>query len=992
MQRCPFCGSEDIYFSKKRKIFVCEDCDETFDGSQIVSFKRDKQKEKGLDLFFSYGHDKNRVLVERIRSDLEKRGHRVWIDTNEIKAGDHWRKDILNGVMKSTNVIAFLSEHSTRNPGVCLDELKIAICVKGAQVKTVLLEPENRIKQPSTISDIQWLDMREWADIRRVSEEQFEAWYAEKLDELCRVIESEESFELNGDIHVLKEKLLPYLNTEKEYYLLSKEFYGRKWLEEYIEDWQDRKNSKTLVIYGTPGTGKSAFSVNYAHYNSDVYGCFLCEWNSEFSINPNQLIRTMAFRLATKLPDYRKLLLHQLEQASSSLLEMSDDVLFEFLLSYPLNHLVDGGRETGIIIVDGLDEADVGDDNPLAKVFVRSVERLPRWIRFIFTSRPEKNIVTLFDGAVSRNLVSDMPVGYNDIMAYLLRALSLELKEIPNRLEVLNKICELSEGVFLYAELLVNDVKSKVISLSNPDSFPRGLSDFYMISMERKFRKKGDFENIRSFIELLTVSDSIPEQFIIQACQYSKYTYLSTLDKLGAWINRQGNSVISLSFSHKSVADWFTDESKSGKYFVDKKHGALILAKYCEELLEESRNSSKNNDIELFEFARIHIGSYYILAEEYVALESFLVRHEKELEPYWKSWNQFPTNWNHAELVKVFWESPNRNEFIRSLQREGNTMLLQWIFDRAKDYYGIDKFDSELLSIYIDIVHMSGDYSGAVEIADQYLSKWSEEEISNEEFLLMLRVRKIHHSMFYRPVQKLLDDSMVLYAHTSDRFPKVMNELLFLIGGNLGVLYGDWNFVYSWLLKSERYSVEHELNDYSKRNARKLADYYCYMGNYEKAKEIVFSYISDIDNISGRYENYLIGALGNIYTCMGDYDEALLSYERVLQFSTAKGIMGWVAHANLGIANINYKLGNLKEAVDFASRANVMYKQIKQEWGMIMSGALLGACESRVGIAPIYVTCEESLQLAKKMQYGSCVAVIEELCNTNNDYLKLYFL
>ena len=58
-------------------------------------------------MFFSYGHDKNRVLVERIKQDLEKRGHRVWIDTSEIKAGDHWRNDILNGVMKSANVIAF---------------------------------------------------------------------------------------------------------------------------------------------------------------------------------------------------------------------------------------------------------------------------------------------------------------------------------------------------------------------------------------------------------------------------------------------------------------------------------------------------------------------------------------------------------------------------------------------------------------------------------------------------------------------------------------------------------------------------------------------------------------------------------------------------------------------------------------------------------------------------------------------------------------------
>lgn len=159
MEKCPFCGSEDIYFSKKRKLFVCEDCDETFDEKQFSDFDKAGSSNSGLDLFFSYGHDKNRTLVEKIKADLEKRGHRVWIDTNEIKAGDHWRADILDGVMKSANVIAFLSEHSTRNPGVCLDELKIAVCVKGANVKTVLLEPENRIRQPATLSDIQWLDM-----------------------------------------------------------------------------------------------------------------------------------------------------------------------------------------------------------------------------------------------------------------------------------------------------------------------------------------------------------------------------------------------------------------------------------------------------------------------------------------------------------------------------------------------------------------------------------------------------------------------------------------------------------------------------------------------------------------------------------------------------------------------------------------------------------------------------------------------------------------
>lgn len=49
-----------------------------------------------------------------------------------------------------------------------------------------------------------------------------------------------------------------------------------------------------------------------------------------------------------------------------------------------LSHLVDGNRETGIIVVDGLNEAEINGSNPLAEVFSKYVERLPHWIKFIF--------------------------------------------------------------------------------------------------------------------------------------------------------------------------------------------------------------------------------------------------------------------------------------------------------------------------------------------------------------------------------------------------------------------------------------------------------------------------------------------------------------------------------------------------------------------------------------------------------------------------------
>lgn len=76
----------------------------------------------------------------------------------------------------------------------------------------------------------------------------------------------------------------------------------------------------------------------------------------------------MAFRLASKLPDYRSLLLHQFD-SDVNLDEMNAETLFDFLLTYPLSNLVDGNREKGIIVVDGLDEAETDGENPLAEVF-----------------------------------------------------------------------------------------------------------------------------------------------------------------------------------------------------------------------------------------------------------------------------------------------------------------------------------------------------------------------------------------------------------------------------------------------------------------------------------------------------------------------------------------------------------------------------------------------------------------------------------------------
>jgi len=113
-------------------------------------------------IFLSYGHDRNEELILRIKTDLEALGHDVWLDREEIKFADDWRRTITDGIRSSDWMFSFLSKHSTRDPGVCLDELGIALGVKGGIVQTILVESEKEVAPPVSVSHLQWLDMHDW--------------------------------------------------------------------------------------------------------------------------------------------------------------------------------------------------------------------------------------------------------------------------------------------------------------------------------------------------------------------------------------------------------------------------------------------------------------------------------------------------------------------------------------------------------------------------------------------------------------------------------------------------------------------------------------------------------------------------------------------------------------------------------------------------------------------------------------------------------------
>jgi hypothetical protein len=557
-----------------------------------------------LSIFLSYGHDDNEELVRRIKADLEKREHDVWFDKNEIKFGDDWRRSITEGITNSQRFVSFLSKHSTRDPGVCLDEIAIAIGAKGGNIQTVLVESEREVKPPPSISHIQWLDMHDWKERRVADEAAWEQWYQAKLAEIVAVVESDESRRFGGEIKTLEELLKPTVSgfaaDSRIRKLLEKKLVGRTWLFEAVENWRTtaERDARLFWLMGAPGIGKSAFAAHLAHEygRGTVIAVQFCDWKKPDHRDACRIIRTLAFQIATRLPDYRKLLLTlpimtELDRKNSA-------ELFDGLLTNPLKLSITGGRERYLIVIDALDEAGGDGRNELVEVLARYAGQLPDWIGLVVTSRPEFDVTTPFQALKPFPFETKSEANSDDIRAYLRRELAAQLRNRPDADRLVEQILEKSEGVFLYVESFCEDIRKHHLSLDRPNEFPQGLAGKFFMDFQRYFP---DLEKFRKDVRpalraILAAREPLPVEIIREAAAWPEtiftrlerprtwkqdelHDFLRSLGSLFPIANNSGEQAVRP--YHKALADWVTNSNKVGAYFVSGDDGNELLAWSC---------------------------------------------------------------------------------------------------------------------------------------------------------------------------------------------------------------------------------------------------------------------------------------------------------------------------------------------------------------------------------------------------------------------------
>ena len=525
-----------------------------------------------MKIFLSYGHDEYENIAQRLKRDLEQEGYDIWIDKDGIKGTAEWEAAIENGISTSDWLVLLMTEHSVRRPdGVCLDEVSYARFL-GKNIAPIMIQ---EVKPPLCIARIQWIDMKNFLIPGKAFFD--EEAYQEKKGELISILKGVQTLTIEGGQKSLRSKLSPLDNDVFSEHF-RKSYYGRKALIEYYDEWVQSKR-KVLWLVGDAGIGKTAFVANLSAIRDDIQAVHFCRYNDNERANPKRAIMSISYYLSTQIPEYKKQILEL--QDLDALIEKNTERLFEYLIVEPLSKVTYHGN-TVVIAIDALDEATVDGRNELADVVAKHFEKTPPWVKLLVTSRRE----ALLERKMSKFHPIDLSdSNFNDnnsdIMGYYSMCLGACIPAGKKGRYILSKLVAKSQGIFLYAKTIVDEVRSGYLSIEDIDDFPDGLTGIYLDYFDRIFSSSKDFsykKDIRPVMEILCATcEPVSECLLCDILEIDEYD-ISDICELISEMFPVRNGVIEP--IHKSIVDWLIDPKRSGQYRVSARRGHGKIADY----------------------------------------------------------------------------------------------------------------------------------------------------------------------------------------------------------------------------------------------------------------------------------------------------------------------------------------------------------------------------------------------------------------------------
>lgn len=261
-------------------------------------------------------------------------------------------------------------------------------------------------------------------------------------------------------------------------------------------------------------------------------------------------------------------------------------------------------------------------------------------------------------------------------------------------------------------------------------------------------------------------------------------------------------------------------------------------------------------------------------------------------------------------------------------------------------------------------MHVRGRYQDAAELIEQELALHAEAK-HLQSLVLPLRVRLVHHKMFYRPVSELYPEMFDLLARCdTEEDAGSYREILFMLGGNLGTLKGEYDGARRFLIRAIRCAEQHKDRYLLARCLRKYGDYLRHRGHLHFSNAVLTEALNlSVGDQGSRQRIYILGCLGDLERQKLNYSASREYFETVLELAKAAYIPGWLGNLHLGLAEIAIERNALDEARALLDQAEAHYRKTRPKhwWGEIQVG--LGRCRVvRLAGEPSWVEVAQTTQ------------------------------